>query len=482
MEKNKAGKIRKTSKARVFLAEASLEEQNVGRGEHSELNNAHYPVGLTYLDAALRRNNYGVLTKDYTLWREFRCLEDIRNSVETFKPQFVGFSVMTMTRVSTYKAIKLVKGIDKNIKIVLGGIHPNVMYRQLLENLDIDAVCLGEGDESLVELCDAWVKGKPIDKIKGIAFRKGNNVIMTAQRELRRDLDNIPFPSYDIFMKPEIKHVLMITSRGCPNKCTFCCLDVLSRRLWRPRSPKNVAEEVEFIVKKYPWVERIEFIDDTFTLDNQRVIEICKELIRRKIKIKFQCQGRIKPVSREMFYWMEKAGFDQIGFGIETGSKKILASINKGITQEDCINALNILKEFKKLKVAKYLIVGLPGETWETVKETIEFIKKLQRIKRMEYFYASPLWVYPGTAVYELAKSKGVVDDSYWMTDKPCPLFTLEHHSGELIKMSNRIAFETMLAQEGLGMIWQFAKRVAKSPKYYLKRFITGTTNLRGFS
>src|SRR3989344_911177 len=123
MEKNKENK---KYKARVFLAEASLEEQNIGRGEHSESNNAHYPVGLTYLDAALRRNGYEVLTKDYTLWREFRCLEDIKKAVETFKPQFVGFSVMTMTRVSTYKAIKLVKGIDNNIKIVLGGIHPNV--------------------------------------------------------------------------------------------------------------------------------------------------------------------------------------------------------------------------------------------------------------------------------------------------------------------------------------------------------------------
>src|SRR3989339_1505598 len=189
MEKNKAGKIRKTSKARVFLAEASLEEQNVGRGEHSELNNAHYPVGLTYLDAALRRNSYEVQTKDYTLWREFRCLEDIRNSVETFKPQFVGFSVMTMTRVSTYKAIKLIKSIDKNIKIILGGIHPNVMYKQLLENLDIDAVCLGEGDESLVELLDAFLKNKSIDKIKGIAYKKNGKVILTKQRELRRDLD-----------------------------------------------------------------------------------------------------------------------------------------------------------------------------------------------------------------------------------------------------------------------------------------------------
>lgn len=294
------------------------------------------------------------------------------------------------------------------------------------------------------------------------------------------DLDNIPFPSYDIFMNPKIKHIFMITSRGCPNRCSFCCLHITSRQVWRPRNPKKVVDEIEYVIKKYPWVERIEFIDDTMTLDNQRVIEICKEIIKRKIKLKFQCQARIKPVSREMFYWMEKAGFEKICFGIETGSKKLLESVHKNITKEDCINAFKILREFKKLHVAKFLMVGFPGETDETVNETIEFVKKLDKIKLTEYFYASPLWVYPGTEVYQIAVSKGVINDDFWLTDKPCPLFTIEHSAEELVKMSTKIAVETMTARGKIFFIKESIRRLIKNPKYYAKR-ILGRTELEGF-
>lgn len=459
-------------KAKIFLFETSVEEQNKTRSLSNESNEEQFPMGLLYLDAILKKENYGVITKDYTTWKEENCLKEIKKEIERFKPDFVGITVMTMTRISTYKAIKLIKSLDKNIKILLGGIHSSVMYKQLLENFPIDAICIGESEESIIELLDALINKKSLKEIKGIAYRdKKNEVILTKQRELVQDIDKYPYPSYDVFMKPAIKKVQILTSRGCPNRCSFCCLNIVSRRRWRPRNYKKVVDEIEYISKKYPWVTHIQFLDDNFTLDNQRVINICKEIIKRGIKLNFFGQGRIKPISREMVYWMEKVGFSEIYFGIETGSKKLLKSIHKSITKEDCIETFKIFKEFKKIQIEKFIIVGFPGETEETVNETIDFIRQLQKIRKMKFFYAAPLWVFPGTEVYKFAVEKGVIDDDYWLSDNPCPFFTAEHSEKWLVKMSNKIIIKSILAQGKMFFLKKIIEKIRDNPKHYIKRF-----------
>lgn len=463
-------KIREKNK--ILMFETPVEEQNRTMGIVDNTNNEQFPIGILYLDAILKKNNYDVITKDYTLWEEQNSLKDIRKQIEDFNPDFVGITVMSMTRVSTYKAIKLIKEINKNIKIILGGIHASMMYRQLLENFPIDAICIGDSEESLLELLDAFIQKKSFKKIKGIAYKNKNRVIVTEKRELRRDLDSLPFPSYEVFMNKNIKRIQISTSRGCPNKCSFCCLDITSRRIWRPRSYMNVVDEIEYIHKKYPWVNTIQFLDDTFTLDNQRVINMCKEIIRRNIKLRFYGQGRIKPISTEMIYWMEKAGFTQVYFGIETGSAKLLKSIHKNITKEDCIDTFKKFQRFKKISLEKCLIVGFPGETKETIKETIEFVKKLQKYCKMDFFYAAPLWVYPGTEIYQMLVSKEKINDDYWLTDKPCPFFTLEHSEKWLVQMSNKIVIETMLSRGKIYFLRRLFKKVFRNPTHYIRRFL----------
>jgi radical SAM superfamily enzyme YgiQ (UPF0313 family) len=173
-----------------------------------------------------------------------------------------------------------------------------------------------------------------------------------------------------------------------------------------------------------------------------------------------------------MFYWIEKAGFIGIGFGIETGSDKMLKSIHKNITRQDCIDTFNLLKEFKKIKPFRYLMIGFPGETEETINETIDLAIKLHKIIPMDYFLASPLWVYPGTEVYEFGKKAGWIDDSYWLSDKPCPLFTLEHPLKWLLKMQNKIAIKTMLSQGKIFFIKRIIINFTRNPKYYFKRIL----------
>ena len=459
-------------KTKIFMFETPVEEQNKTMGLTNEDNNAPFPIGILYLDAILKKNNYEVLTKDYTMWEEQNSLKEIQKEIENFKPDIIGITVMSMTRVSTYKAIKLIKKINKKIKIILGGMHSSMMYAQLLENFPIEAICIGDSEESLLELLEALKNNKSLKKIKGIAYKDKDKIIVTKKRELNKNLDDLPFPSYEVFMNKNIKTIQITTSRGCPNKCSFCCLDITSRRIWRPRSYKNVVDEIEYISKKFPWVDTIQLLDDTFTLDNQRVIDMCKEIIKRNIKLKFYGQGRIKPVSTEMIYWMEKAGFIQIYFGIETGSAKLLKSIHKNITKEDCIETFKKFQKFKKISLEKCLIVGFPGETKETVNETIKFVKELQKFCIMDFFYAAPLWIYPGTEIYQLTVSKGKINDDYWLTDKPCPFFTLEHSEKWLMKMSNKIVIETMLSRGKIYFLKELIKKISYSPKHYLKRFL----------
>ena len=464
----KKGLVREKEKGKIFLFGSYVEAQNFGL---TAKQHEPPPPALAYLDAVLKKEGYNVVTRDYAFWNERDYLDEVRNVIEEFKPDIVGISVMTMTRVSTYKAIKLIKQLNSKIKIILGGIHASMMYKQLIENFPIDAVCVGEGEITIIELVDALLKNKPLNKIKGIAYKnKRDNVIVTPQRELIHNLDEIPFPDYKAHVKPHVKQIDMVSSRGCPNKCSFCCLHAVSKQRWRPRGYMDVVNEIEYIIKNLPWIEKISFMDDTMILDNQRIINMCKEIVKRGIKISLQCSARIKPVSRELFYWMEKAGFDEIRFGIETGSPRLMEAIHKNITQEDCIRCFKILSEFKKINVVKFLIVGFPGETDETVNETIEFVKRLQKIIKMDFFAVNPLWVYPMTEVYEVAKKAGFIDDDYWLTDKPCPFFIVEHSEKKLKEMANRIAIETSMAQGKIYFLKLMLKRIKWRPKYYLRR------------
>lgn len=155
-------------------------------------------------------------------------------------------------------------------------------------------------------------------------------------------------------------------------------------------------------------------------------MDFCREVIRRKIKIKFWCSARIKPASVELFKLMEEAGFKSIGLGLETGSAKLLKSIHKNITREDVIETFKMLKGIN-MGIHTYLMVGFPGENKSTVAETIDLIKRLQKIKYFEFAGVARLWVYPDTEVYEHLRDAGRIDDSFWLTDKDVPYFTLEH-------------------------------------------------------
>lgn len=393
--------------------------------------NSNYPLGLAYIHSYLEKKGHvvrSIFLNDYTY---ARCKQIFLAHVAADKPDIVGFNVLTQNRTSTFRLIRLLHKRYPHIQVLIGGMHATVMYEQIIKRFPFVIAVLGEGEITAGELLDKIRSGKSFRKIDGIAYSLHNKVIKTKDRPLIRDIDTLPFPKHEAFFTPERTIASITTIRGCPFHCSFCVLNAVTRSFPRVRSLKNVLAEIEYIIKKFPQVDTIWLMDDQFFLINTRVIEFCREIIRRKIKLKFICSGRFKPISEEMVAWLEKAGFIQVLLGLESGSPKILHLCHKGITQDDVLKAVTLFRN-SKIQLTTFLIIGLYGETQDTVNETIRFVQKMQKIKYVffgDVFLPIP---YPGTELYEIAKKARIVRDSYWLTEKQTPYFTAEHSVRQL--------------------------------------------------
>jgi anaerobic magnesium-protoporphyrin IX monomethyl ester cyclase len=429
---------------KILLATLSIEQES--RGEYSP--NAAYSIGLVYLHAVLEQAGHEVrllfLNNVDTRESEIRFFSE----VETFLPDLVGFQIFSMNRVSSFAAVRRLAVEKPDIRVVLGGIHVSVLYEQIVTALPWTIAVRGEADEIFPELLTALVDGEDIGSIAGIAFWRDNQVVVTEKRLPVEDLDRLPFPKHEIFFDDEplrdTAHV--ITSRGCPFDCTFCCLKSISMRRCRMRSVESVVSEITRLKQLYPRLRRVQFHDDTLLLNNQRVIAFCKALIAADLGLQFICSGRIKPVSVEMLSWMERAGFTKLMFGLETGSPALLASIRKKITQADVLALFTMLKPFN-FTVTTFLMCGFPGENDDTVNETIDLIKRTQHISYNCIMGVGKLWVYPGTDVSLIMKERGVISDDYWLTDRPVPYFTAEHSFEELCAFEERMMVHLSLSR-----------------------------------
>lgn len=416
-----------------------------------------YPLGLLYLDAVLNKN-HSVRVKNYYSENFAYALDAFLGEIISFKPDIVGFNCMTMNRTSCFKMTKIIKELEPSIKVILGGVHASSMYKQILENLPVDIVVMGEGEQAIVEIAD----NKPLREIAGIAYKEGTLVISNERIEKHIiDLDSIPFPRHELFKEQieKTKCARMMTSRGCPYGCRYCSTSAYWGRRWRPRSAENVVAEIEDILNKMHFVEEIFFYDDTFTVDNQRVIDICDMLIKKRIKLKLSCSGRVDRVSKEMLIKMKEAGFVDIAYGIESGSAKMLKAMDKNITKEQIKYAVDLTNEVG-LTWHGYMLVGFPGETWETIDESVAFMKTL---KNFDIDAVSPLEIYPNTKVYELALEKGF-DEKFWLTDQKVPHYTYEHSEEELRKMAFTLVYKNKINQGIFKFLWFSLKFFRKKP------------------
>lgn len=258
-------------------------------------------------------------------------------------------------------------------------------------------------------------------RVKGLSFRnKNGQAIHNPSQEPIQDLDKLPMPARDLLPIDSYQQKIplldkictnLITSRGCPYNCVYCSTSEQWGHKIRHRSPKNVVDEIEYLMKTYK-LDGVGFFDDVFTMDKNRVIAICQEIIRRKLNIYWWCEARANTIDREVVGWMKKSGCVHIAMAIESGSNRILKNIRKAITVEQGIEAAKIIKE-AGIKLRVFFMHGLPGEEYEDIKKTVFLSRYLKHKIGVDEATQSLTVIYPGTELERLAKQIGTLPKNF---------------------------------------------------------------------
>lgn len=367
-------------------------------------------LGLAYIASVLEKYGYEVKIIDCTLGISHSQLIEL---LKKEKPNVIGITGTTSTFVSMKKVAEDIKRYLPPTLVVVGGSHLSAASEYTMGFDCFDVGIIGEGEISFLELLRKIERSglTDLDDIDGIVYRKNGEILRTRQREFIRDLDTLPYPARHLqppltAYRPtpasykKLPLGVLITTRGCPSKCTFCDRAVFGNT-YRERSADDVINEIEELIYKFG-AREIRFFDDTFTLNEKRVFKICDKFKERKIKVHWTCLTKVTNVSKEMLKAMKEAGCWQVLYGLESGDERILKLLKKGNTVEQNERAVRLAKEVG-LSVRADFIVGTPGETKESLKRTLDFAIKI----KVDYAHFNKFVPYPGTELYERLTQQG---------------------------------------------------------------------------
>lgn len=368
---------------KIFLVNPPLTRQEAA-GKMRRIINLLPPLGIGYMAAVLEREGFQVKIIDCPPLNLTHS--DLQAILKSEEPKLIGFTVTVLSLKSAIMAAQTAKETLPQSLIVVGGPFPTALPEETMRGGPFDVAVLGEGEYSFLELAQhVQDASRDFSGISGLMYRKDDELIFTGKRAYIADLDSLPFSALHLFPPLSVYHpmpgnvkripyVQMITSRGCPYQCTFCDRKVFGQ-LFRARSPRNVVDEIEILMNQFR-VKEVKFNDDTFNVDPKRVMDICEEILMRNIRIPWTCRVRVNNLSRDLLKIMKRAGCWQIGFGIENVDPKILKEIKKSISPEEGRRTVQLAKECG-INVKVSFMLGLPGETKETIKKTIAFAKTL---------------------------------------------------------------------------------------------------------
>lgn len=372
----------------------------------------YFPQGLAYVASALLHSGHEVTVVDME-GDDLSVDRALALAVQA-SPQMVGFGGM-ITR------YKIVRELGRRLKeeapetfLVAGNSGATTIPGLYLKSARLDAVVPGEGEATIVELAAALQAGADWRQVPGLAFLdQCGNTVFSPTRPLLANLDQLPWPARDLFPLEKYitsqdhrgkheRHLEIVASRGCPHGCVYC-YHIYGRTI-RRRSPGSIVAEAEHIVEKYG-IKYTGFPDDLFTSDKDFVLKTCRLLRERLPGIRWSCLGRASSVDGEMLGAMAEAGCDWISYGIESGSPGILMEMERTVTPEQCLTAIRLTREAGIFPEGSFMI-GMFGETRETVAETVEFCRKADITAPM--LYVTP---YPGTPLFQRAEKMGLIPD-----------------------------------------------------------------------
>jgi radical SAM superfamily enzyme YgiQ (UPF0313 family) len=372
------------------------------------------PIGLGYINALLRSEGFNsrIANLSKAGWKE------TERQLVAERPDILGVSQFTHNRIESQKLATLAKKLNPECFVVFGGPHATHRAVEILSrNSAVDAVIIGEGEETFLELAgNLTSKVSSLDKIRGIAYRRGNETVLTSPRAPLMKLDTLPVPAafYDDAIGVDLQHQLefIITSRGCPAACRFCSSPNFWGKTLRFRSPRSIVDEVRFIRDRYGLLY-FSIRDDTFTADRERVLAFCRLLLQEKVYILWNCQSRVNAVDEEMLLWMKRAGCECVQFGVESGSRDLLRELGKNITIEQVKAAASATRR-AGINLSVYLITGVPGETEDDLHATLCLIEEIKPGDGQ----VSPLAYYPGTALFEKGVASGAVSAELFESER----------------------------------------------------------------
>lgn len=363
------------------------------------------PIGIGILAGHLLfRNKKARILDDQVIPVNEQVLKEYVRGLS--KPYIFGISCFTAGIGRGYQIAEMIKKQYPDSYVIMGGIHPTVLPEEVLKNDYVDIAVRREGDETIILLYEALKKGRDFTKISGISYKgKNNQIVHNQDAPLFADLNSLPPFPYHLFESHIDKYNLgfILSSRGCPYDCIFCSQRQISGHWYRCAKPERVIEEIDLLINKYKRKD-ISFFDDNFVVDKERAKRLCDLIYQNNFykKAIFACQTRGDAVDEEILEYLKKAGFAAIGFGLETGSERLMKLVNKGETVQQNIEAIKMAKKYG-FRVMGSFILGLPTETKAERRMAYQLTKDLD-LDLIRFNNATP---YPGTELYKIALEEG---------------------------------------------------------------------------
>ncbi len=375
-----------------------------------------FPIGMAYISSVLIRHGHEVEIYN----------QDMHHYPESHLQQYLDdnqFEVVGLSFIGGYyqykKALKISEAINRSKNrpfFLIGGHGPTPEPEYFLKKTGADAIVMGEGEITIVELMEALKQKSSLHQIKGLAFRQNNQVIINASRPLIDDIDSIPFPEYRLFPIEYYRLLRMprcrksdfvmpfLSGRGCTFKCNFC---YRMDEGFRPRGNESIIEEIKLLKKDYG-ITYIAFADELLMSSKERTISLCNDFIKHKIDVKWDCNGRLNYAKKEVLDLMKKAGCVFINYGIEAMDDQILKNMNKALTTKQIIKGIDATLE-AGISPGLNIIFGNIGENKETLQKGVDFLLRYDDGAQMRTI--RPVTPYPGSPLYAYAIEKGLLRD-----------------------------------------------------------------------
>jgi anaerobic magnesium-protoporphyrin IX monomethyl ester cyclase len=387
------------------------------------------PVGLAYIASSLLSAGYEAEIIDMVAEAPDKewpykdthmgyglTSDDLIERVKSSQPHLVGIGGFTSQFGLIRDIASSIKAYNPVIPIVLGGINATALPRYVLEHTRADYVIQGEGERAIVDLA-RMIETRKMEMapdIDGLVYKDGESIIINPKKYFEQNLDTIAWPARGLFRHEQYIQdgvsMPVITSRGCPGRCAFCSVHILSGHKWRARDPYKVADEIEDLVSKWHY-KTVSLFDDAANVKPERLIILCKEIVKRHLGIRliFPSSLIIKYITRDLLYWMKQAGAVGLSLPIEHANEYMRNTvIRKRLDLAQVDRVLDWCRELKLITLANF-VIGMPGETEETLQELQNYVRRTAlRLDAISIYTATP---FPGTAFYDKCIAEGLMKD-----------------------------------------------------------------------